>query len=493
MRQRAYLRQRYRALLAYVGELIALIGVLYLVPLLLLVFYPHEAPYAGGFLLAGLPLAIGGVLMWRWLKPKEALTVNVQEAYVIVTIVWLTAIFFGGIPFLMLDGLNFTHAVFESTSGWTTTGLTVVDIENTPRLLLFFRSFIQWVGGAGFAIIAVSAIGVAFASGLSAAEGRNDQLAPHVSNSARIVLRLYLAYAAFGILALRLVGMSWFDAVNHAFAALSTGGFSTRAASIGYYNSAAIEAVIIVLMILGTISFVVAYLILQGRFRLVARNGELRFMGIVWLLAIFLLFMMLMVTVQTSVDRSLRIAIFEVTTALTGAGFQVVNYRAWSDFGWMIMLVVMLMGGGSGSTSGGIKQFRIYILYKAVLWEIKRAFMPRHMVNEPAIWQGEKRFLLDDQQVRQVALFVGLYLGVFLLGSGTFMAYGFGMKESMFEFASALGNVGVTVGVTTPSLPVPLMWFQSAAMLLGRLEFFALIIGVLKIGADARVMLSRVR
>lgn len=490
MRQRAYLRQRYRALLAYAGEVIAIIGVIYLVPLLLLLVYPSESVYAGGFVAVGAPLLMLGYALWRFFAPEEKLTVNVQEAYVIVVIVWLTSVLSGAIPLMLISELTFSQALFESTSAWTTTGLTVVNVEQAPRLILFYRSFLQWTGGAGFAIITISAIGVIFGSGLSVAEGRTEQLAPHVKNSARIVLRLYVGYAIVGILALRVAGMSWFDAVIHAFSALSTGGFSTRTASVGHFDSPLIEAIIIVLMIMGAVSFVVAYLLLQRKFRVVSRNGELRFMSLVWVGAIFLLFSFVTVAVYPTVEKAVRVAAFEVTSALSGAGFTTSDPRAWPDFGWMVLIIVMLMGGGSGSTAGGIKQFRIYILYKAVVWEIRRAFMPRHMVNEPAIWQGERRYLMHDQEVRQIALFIGLYLSFFLAGSGLFTAYGFTMKESMFEFSSALGNVGISVGVTTPDLPGPLLVFQSFAMLLGRLEFFALIIGVLKVGSDVRTMVA---
>lgn len=490
MRQRAYLLQRYCALLAYIGELVAIIGVLYLLPLLLLPFYPGETAYAGGFIVAGAPLALVGRWLWLRFKPKEALSVNVTEAYVIVTAIWLVAVFAGSLPFASIGDMTFSQALFESTSGLTTTGMSLVNVAEAPRILLFFRSFQHWIGGAGFAIVAISAVGVLFGSGLSTAEGRSELLAPHVRNSARIVLRLYTSYAIFGILALRITGMTWFDAANHALSALSTGGFSTHADSLVRYDSFALEAVTVVLMMLGSISFVVAYMVVQGRLRLAARNGELRFMGVMWLISVLLVFSFVTVNRYPSVDRAIRVAIFETTSAMSGTGFSITDQRLWPDIGWLIMIVVMLMGGGSGSTAGGIKQFRLYILYKAIVWEIKRAFMPRHMVNEPAIWHGERRFLMHDHEVRQVALFVGLYLSVFLIGSGVFVAYGFPLKESLYEFASFIGNAGMTSGMTTPNLPAPLLWFMSLAMLLGRLEFLAIIVGILKISSDARTLLT---
>lgn len=484
MRQQIYLRGRYRALIGYVGQLIVIIGGLHLVPLLLIPFFPEDAPHVGAFLLAGLPLMVVGLLAWRLYAPKEPLSLTVQEGSVIVVVTWVIAVVAATIPFMQINGLTFSQAVFESTSGWTTTGLSVVDVENTPQILLFFRSFIQLAGGAGFAIIALSAVAGSFGTGLVAAEGRTDQLAPHVRYSASIVLRIYLGYIVFGILALRAAGMDWFDSVNHAFAALSTGGFSTRAASIGYWDSPLIEAVIIVLMLLGTINFIIAYTLLRGKLLAVVRSGELRLMGILLVVGSIALFGVVTTHIYPTLEKSARVAIFEVSSALTTTGFSTVDYRTWSDFGWMVLILLMLVGGGTGSTAGGIKQLRIYILYKSIRWEIQRAFMPRHMVNEPAIWQGEKRALLNDSQVRQSALFIGMYLTVYLLGSGVMAAYGYSLKESMFEFASALGTVGLSVGVTRPDMPEALLWLQSVGMLLGRLEIFAVIIGLLKLFGD---------
>jgi trk system potassium uptake protein len=485
MRYRAFLQQRYRALFGYIGEILMIVGGLLLVPLIVIPFYPEEAEYAGGFLLAGLPVIALGVGMWRILTPKEPLSLSIQEGMVVVMVVWLAAILFGTIP-LMVAGLDFTQAAFESTSGWTTTGLTVVDMEESSHIILFYRSLMQLAGGAGFAIIMLSAIAGPTGAGLTAAEGRGDQLAPHVRQSASIVLRIYLAYMVCGILALWLAGMDWFNAVNHAFTALATGGFSTRPESIGYWDSAVIEVVIMVLMILGALNFLTAYTLFRRKFAPVRRNGEVRVAAL--LIPLSALLLLVVVTSQLyTPDKALRTAVFEATSALTGTGFTTVDtYHRWSDFGWIVLIVLMSVGGGTGSTSGAIKQYRIYVMYKALSWEFRKAFMPQHTINEPAIWQGERRTLLNDALVRRVAVYVFLYLVAFLVGSCIIAAHGFSMSESMFEFASALGTVGLSVGVVTPDAPDSLLWTQTFGMYLGRLEFFAVIIGVVKLLRDAR-------
>ncbi len=488
MRQETYLRARYRALISYTGALMAVIGALHLIPLIVLVFYPEEAPLAHGFLIAALPLIVIGMIIWRLFTPREALSLTVQEGSVIVVIIWVLASAVGAIPFLALTELTFTQAFFESTSGWTTTGLSVVDVTATPKILLFFRSFIQLAGGAGFAIIALSAAAGSFGTGLVAAEGRTDQLAPHVRYSASIVLRIYLGYIAFGVLALKAAGMGWFDAVNHAFTAVATGGFSTKPESIGHWDNPVIEAVTMLLMTLGAINFFIAYTFLQRKFRAVWRSGELRLMTTLLLGCGALLVAIVTLNVYPTLEKAVRVAAFESVSALSGAGLTITNYSGWLDFGLLLLILLMVTGGGAGSTSGGIKLIRIYILYKAIVWEVRRAFMPRHMINEPAIWQGEKRELLNDRQVRQSALFIGMYIAVLLGGTAVMAAYGYGLNESLFEFASTLGTVGLSVGVTRPDMPPLLMWVQSAGMLLGRLEIFAVIIGVLKLLTDARTL-----
>lgn len=493
MRYKSYLRQRYRLLIGYVGGISAVIGLLILFPLVILLFYPEEANYAVGLLIPGVPLAAIGALIWYRLRPPDVPQITFQEGTVIVLFSWMIAIFIGSIPLMLISDLTFPQAVFESTSGWTTTGLSVVNVEEAPKLILFYRSFIQFAGGAGFAIIALSAIAGSFSAGLVGAEGRVDQLAPHVRHSANIVLTIYSSYAVVGTIALKIAGMDWFDAINHAFAALSTGGFSTRAASIGYWDNPVIEGVILVLMLLGTINFVIAYTFLRGKFRVGLRSGEIRLLGVALLIGTGLLLIGFTSSLYPSIEKGLRVAIFETASAITTTGFSTVDYRPWPPVGWLVLIVLMVIGGGTGSTAGGIKQLRIYIIYKAIIWEIRKAFLPRHTLNEPAIWQGEDRSLLTDQQIRHTVVFVGFYLFLFLMGSGSMMLYGYSMQESLFEFASTLGTVGLSVGVTHPDMPIPLMWMQSLGMVLGRLEIFTVIIGLLKIGIDSRIMVFGTR
>ena len=483
MRYQQYLRQRYRALLGYVGSLVGIIGIIHLIPLVVILFYPHEIQYAGAFIGVGISLMLVGYGAYRWLAPRDNINLSIQEAMVVVILVWLIALVASALPFMPTVGLNFSQAIFESTSGWTGTGLSVVIPEDMPRIILLHRSLTQLWGGAGFAIIALSAIASPLGAGFSMAEGRTDQLAPHVRRSASIVLSIYLGYIFFGILALRVAGMSWFDAVNHASTAVATGGFSTKNASIAHFDSFAIELVLMVLMVLGGINFLIAYTAFQGKWRAVFRSAELRLMALI-ILGAAASFFFLITSHLHSPDVALRHAFFEAISPLTSTGFNVATYAEWSDFGIALSALLMLLGGGIGSTSGGVKLLRVYILYKGIKWEIRRAFLPQHTVNEPHIWQGERRETLNDHLMRQVFVFMAAFTVVYLFGVGMMLAHGYGLRESVFEVASAIGTAGLSTGITQPNMPEVLLWSQSIVMLLGRLEFYAVFIGLAKLFQD---------
>jgi trk system potassium uptake protein TrkH len=493
VRYAEYLRQRYKAILGYTGLLSLIAGLLILSPLVLLVVHPQEIPLSWGFLVPGLGLGLPGLFLWRRLTPRQAASLTMQEGAVIVVLTWLLATLAGAVPFLVVSRLGFTQAFFESTSGWTTAGLSVLDVSQASPLILLYRSVIQLAGGAGLAIIMLSALAGPVGPGLTMAEGRTEQLLPHVRRSARLVFTMYTGYVVAGIIALRIAGMNWFDAINHAFAAVSTGGFSTKAESIAYWNSPAIEAVIVILMLLGTLNFLTAYTLIQRNVRAVARNSEARQTVLLILLGMVVLFFGVTGSLYPTLGESLRVAIFSAVSALSTTGFATADFGQWNGLGWLVLILFMLIGGGTGSTAGGIKQYRTYVLFRGLIWEFRRHFLPRSAVTEPDAWRGEQRIFISDAQLRQVAMFVFLYLVVFFVGSGVIAAHGYGLGDSLFEFASALSTVGISVGVTSSGAPAGVLWAETAAMFLGRLEFFTIVIGLIRLLNDLPAMLSSPR
>ncbi len=488
MREAAHLRQRYRAIWAYVGLISGFVGLILLVPVVVVPAGPSGERWLLSFVLPGLALSLLGFTTWKRLHPGQAV-LTLQEGGVIVLLSWVVASLAGAVPFVVAQHLSTTQAIFESVSGWTTTGLSVVDVANASAPILLWRSTMQLAGGAGLAIIMLAAITGPGGGTLSVAEGRSDQLVPHVRSSAHLVLRIYAGYVVFGILGLRVAGMGWFDAVNHAFCAVSTGGFSTRTDSIGHWDSAPIEAVTIVLMLLGNFNFVTAWCVLRCKFRTFARNGEVRLQAVVIPVFAGLLLWSTCVPLYASASKAIRVAVFETVSALTTTGYSTVGYGAWGASGVLLLIVLMLIGGGTCSTAGALKQQRVYLLFRALSTEMRRPFLPRTTVVDDAAWIGEERAAITDAQLRTVATFVFLYMATWFAGTAVLTACGYGIAESMFEFASAVGTVGLSVGVTAPDAPGLVLWSETVGMFLGRLEFFVIFASAAKLARDAYVAL----
>jgi trk system potassium uptake protein TrkH len=476
----------YRNILHYTGLIFVLAAVAMLLPLSCLFFWPEEVKFAGGFAgPAAVMLAIG-VIFWLLRRPDDNHSLDVQHSAVIVVLSWMSVCLFSAWPFMVIEKLNFTQAVFESFSGWTTTGLSVVNVEQASHVILLWRSIMQWAGGAGLAIIMLATIVGPTGPALGIAEGRSQQLVPQVRHSAKIVMTIYICYAVLGIIAYRVAGMNLFDAINHTFTAISTGGFSTKADSIGHWNSLSIESVTLPLMILGNLNFLMAYMLVHGKIKSISRNGEVRVLLLLVPVCAAGLFFLVCTGLYPTLSKSVRVALFETVTALTTTGFSTVSYSNWNSFGVLLIVALMLIGGGTCSTAGGIKQYRIYVLYKSLIWEIKSFFLPRTAVAENYIWQGEQKDFISQARIRQIGTFVFLYLATYLLGSLVIAATGISIKDSLFEFASALGTVGLSVGVTGPDASPIVLWTEIGGMFLGRLEFLVIICGVMKITRDAR-------
>jgi trk system potassium uptake protein TrkH len=482
-RYRIYLRRRYRTLCGYTGYLFILIGLIILAPAVLTVCYPSEIHLAPGFLLPGLGLALLGIILHATFRPQSNVILSTADGAVIVVVAWCAAIAGGAVPFIWA-GHDLTGAVFEATSGWTTTGLSVVDVTTASPLVLFFRSLMQLAGGAGLAILMLSAIAGPAGVGLSVAEGRSEQLVPQVRQSARLVVMLYGGYLLAGVVALKLAGMSWFDAVNHACCAISTGGFSTRPESIGFWNSPVIEAVIMVLMLLGATNFMTGYVLSRGDWRAVLRNGEVRLTA--WLLPLASGVLLFGVTLLSAphATLALRTALFQTVAALTTTGYATTEVAAWNSLGWLVLILLMLIGGGTGSTAGGIKQHRLYLLAKGLNKEFHEVFLPPGSFSEQSFWSGSHRRFLSESALGKAALYIALYLLTWLAGGCALAAFGHPLADCLFEFASALGTVGLSIGVTAANAPDGQLWVQIIGMLLGRLEFFVIFWGFIKLGRD---------
>ncbi|MEN1760678.1 TrkH family potassium uptake protein [Anoxynatronum sibiricum] len=486
MRYQEELRQQYFLVMHTCGTILMGAALLFLLPTLLVLTPLAHLEETVVFLISGTAtFAAGAVLRIFFGKRTEAL-LTFKDGGLIVVLSWVLVILFSAIPFLLSRQLTFTQAIFESTSGWTTTGLSVMNVAETPPIFLLWRSLIQFFGGAGIAVVMLTAIIGPQGIELYSAEGRSDRLLPNVTKSAKMIMMIYSAYCLTGVILYLLAGMPWFDAINHAFAALSTGGFSTETDSIGAYGSLAIEVVSIVLMLLGTTNFAAHYVLLRGGFAKFTRITEIRFMTI-WIFAsIPLMAYLLLKTMYFSVSDSFRIAIFQATTAISTTGFSTVAYDQWSPGLVLLMVVLMIVGGGTGSTAGGLKLYRGAVLLKSLKWQLQGYFLPPSAVRTRPVYRPDGPFYVDSRHMNELQTFFMLYLLTYLAGVMVMAIHGIPLAEALFEFASTLGTVGLSIGVTSPDLPLVVLWTQIAGMLLGRLELVVMFIVLLKVVKDVR-------
>ena len=311
------------------------------------------------------------------------------------------------------------------------------------------------------------------------AEGHPDKLMPTLRETVRTIVLMYMAFLIVGVGAYALCGMPVFDAVLHTMGALSTGGFSNRAESIGAYHSAAIEGVTVVLMLVGTTNFAILLLLVRRKWRDALRCSELRFLGV--LLAVFVpvTALVLMTGLYMSLGEGLRQALFNIVSALSTTGYATMSYERWPQAALSIMILMMLIGGGAGSTAGGIKLSRTLIMLKASFAELRARVSPEHEVRTPSITRAQGRTPVDAPMLRATAGFVTLYLLLFCAGTLLLcITEGAPLASCMFEFASSLGTVGLSIGLTGPTTRAATLLVEIAGMLLGRLEILLVFTGL---------------
>lgn len=478
--------ERYKVIFGYVGIILNITGIALMIPLLLIPFYKCEMKEILSFGGLAVITLLVGYFFRKNIKGIENKNINFKDSGIVVVLSWILSIVLGALPFVMNGQLNFTQAIFESVSGFTTTGLSVVDVTKSSEMILLWRSIMQFLGGIGLAVIMLSAIVGPLGMGLYNAEGRSEKIVPTIKASTKMILVIYCSYILGGIILYVICGMPLFDAINHSIGAVSTGGFSTKVESIGYYKSPAIELVTIILMILGTINFAAHAILWKGKIKEFFRIGEIKFMWILFSISIPLVFFVTTLKLFESLSKSIRVAIFEMVSAISTSGFSTVSYSNWNSFGIFMLIVVMIIGGGSGSTAGGVKQYRVMLLIKSVIWNIKEILLSKRSVKYNYVIKPEGKVSIEDSDIKEITIILSIYIIFFISFVFILLGYGYDIKSSLFEMASCLSTVGLSVGVTSPNAPKVVLWVMSLAMFLGRLEFLVVFYAGIKIYKDIK-------
>lgn len=463
-----------KTLLRYLGYFFIISAFFRLLPMAACFFY-HESVLFLTFSFF-ISLALGGVLIWRYRQKGEEPPLTLAQGLILVALSFISLPLISAISFLPSFGYHFLDAYFESVSGFTTTGLTLYSsLNGLPKSLLLWRAETQWMGGIGIIMVFLFIFSrlhshdytrledleskTQSTMALYQAQGFTEKMGGGLRTSITNIMFIYFGYTIAGIGFLFMAGLSFFEALSMTFTSLSTGGFSV---ADGFYTNPWVLFILIILMLLGSISFVNHNKLIQKNWKGFLNGFEKN---------IFLLFITLAVLVTLSVYTDFKTVVFDLVSAFTTTGYSTTPIALLPPLFILMIMIGMMVGGSIASTSGGIKVFRIYYLLRAIPWSIKKISSPPNAVI-PLQIHGEE---VDEVKLANIGIFIFLYCCILLIGTICFMVFGYGFLDSSFQVFSALGTVGLQT-MDLMSLNPLLKIILITAMIFGRLELFPVLI-----------------
>ena len=456
----------------------------------------HHEPEKWGILFAGLTTILLGFILWFFTRNADKI-LGKKEGYLIVTLGWLMLTFTGTLPYVFTSSIpNYTDAFFETLSGYSTTGASILtDIEVLPKGILFWRSATHWIGGMGIIVLTIAILPLLGIGGMqlfmAEAPGPSaDKMHPRITETAKRLWLIYFTLTFLEFFLLKFAGMGWFDAINHAMATMSTGGFSTKNASVAHWNAnPAVQYIITIFMFIAGTNFVLTYFALKGKIYKVFKSEEFKyyFFGVVGLTIVITYLIInhqdpnLITTIEHTkplgeIESAFRHAAFQVTAIITTTGFVSADFTMWNSFATMLIFSLFLIGGSAGSTSGGIKIVRHIVMIKNSFLEFKKLLHPNAII--PVRYDGGT---VPKNIVYNILAFFILYMLIFIISSIILTFFGLDFLSALGAAASSLGNVGPALGSVSPvdnyaHLTDAAKWFCSFLMLIGRLELFTVLV-----------------
>ena len=471
------------------GALLTLLGITMVVPIF--ISYFTEGYDLFGFIYSSLICISIGTPIWFFTRHNKSL--NNKVGFAVVTFSWIFAAIGSSLPFYLSGAIpNYTDAFFESMSGVTTTGATILGnpltlpnlpngIESLPYGILFWRSFIQWIGGMGIIVFYIAILPILGSGGIQLFKLEvpgpvADKITPRLRETAKMLWIVYFGFTLLQILLLGLAGMPWFDSVCHALTTMPTGGFSTQNASIGAYSSPLIQYIIILFMFLAGVNFTLHFRALTGNFKAHVKDYEFRVYLIIIILSSLIIFYSISSADSNWSHGNYIKSLFQSLAILTGTGYSNADYELWPYLSQHLLLILMFFGAMGGSTSGGMKIARIILLIKHAKTEIRRMLHARAIIP---IKIGNRT--ITDEIVRNTLGFSLIYVSIFILTALALSIFNLDFQSAVGAAASAIGNVGPAFGEFGPTDNYALLhplgkWMLTFCMLLGRLEIFTVMV-----------------
>lgn len=479
----------FRTIINIISGLMVILGATILIPLAIAIGYHEQDQY--GFLYSFFFCLIVGIPGWLFTRSDRSL--SNKDGFAIVTFSWIATAVVGALPFY-LSGIipNITDAFFESMSGVTTTGASIIGssvtlphlpngIESLPHATLYWRSFIQWIGGMGIIVFYIAILPLLGVSGVQLFNAEvpgpvADKITPRVRETAKLLWLVYLGFTVVQIILLKTAGMNWFDSICHAFTTMPTGGFSTKNASIAYFQNPLIHYIIIFFMFIAGVNFSLHFMAITGKFKSYFKDREfLNYMGITIGVSL-LIFFSISAGNNSWTEMNFRDALFQTVSIITTTGYMSADYELWSYFSQFLLLMLMFIGAMGGSTGGGMKIIRIMLLFKYAAVETRRML---HIKAIIPIRIGE-RFIPDDVVKHTLGFFM-IYVSIFAITTIVLTSMNIDIESAIGATASAIGNIGPGLAQFGPADNFALMpafgkWLLALCMLLGRLEIFTVMV-----------------
>lgn len=466
----------YGVIIKVLGNLLLYETIAFVPPLLISLASGEQAVFS--FLYSMLLLLIIGFPMTKISVTSNR--IRAKDALLIVTIGWIIVSFFGSLPFVFSGSIpSLIDAFFETVSGLTTTGATILnDIEVLPKGILFWRSFTHWLGGMGILVLTIAILPAIGVGGYQIFKAESpgpiaDKLVPRIKDTAKILYIIYIGITMLQTILLLLGGMDLFESFIHTFGTVGTGGFSSRNSSIGAFNSSYIVFVISIFMIASGVNFPLYYEISKGRWKNIIRNSELKlYLSIIGISTLLITINLYGTKIYGSIFETIKHALFQVSSIMTTTGFSTADFNSWTEFSKSILFLLMFVGGSAGSTGGGIKVIRLLIMGKLVTREISKLLHPRAYV--PVKINGK---IISQEVVTGVTSFFFLYMAIFGVSTLIISLEGIDLISSASAVAATLGNIGPGFELVGPTQnfsffsPYSKIFF-SLLMLFGRLELF---------------------
>ena len=469
----------YKTVFFTLGLLQIILGFSMIIPILTQIFYDETD---AGFIGSGIISIIFGMLFYLS-NLDHGKKINLQQAFLLTSLSWFSIAIFGSLPFIFSDlNLSITDAFFESMSGITTTGSTIItNLNETPKGILLWRAMLQWLGGIGIIVMAITLMPIMNVGGMQLFKiTSNDTTEKILPQTKQISFRLITIYSLLTIICsiiYKICGMNIFDSLTHSMTTIATGGFSNYNESIGYFNNSYIEITSIIFILSGSIPFIAYLKFLNGERRIFISDVQIKTFFKIIIYSILILFLYLVIKNKNFTDVSLLSISFNVISILTGTGYVTENFCYWGNFPFIFFLILMFVGGCAGSTSCGVKIFRVQILYEFFSNQIKKIIYPHGIFK---IKYGKQN--IDNKFMSSVITFIYLYLVIFFIVTALLSISGLDFVTSISAAATSISNVGPGLGdLIGPNgnfseLQNNSKWILSLAMILGRLELFAVLV-----------------